>query len=106
MHRNSPRDEISEPLLWLLVPRADLWGDDISYASQMESTGVPEHVQISSTTYAKVKDVFEVTPREVPTRGPAGMKRIVNLQMKDFSISATIFSALLVWQAGAAPCPQ
>jgi hypothetical protein len=35
----------------------------------MESTGVPEHVQISSTTYAKVKDAYQVTPREVPVKG-------------------------------------
>ncbi len=36
----------------------DIWGDTVNTASRMESSGEPGKVNISSTTYAKVKDSF------------------------------------------------
>mmetsp|Transcript_112025 Transcript_112025/g.194524 ORF Transcript_112025/g.194524 Transcript_112025/m.194524 type:complete len:1980 (-) Transcript_112025:1595-7534(-) len=47
----------------------DLWGDDVNYASRMESGGIPGKVQISSATYEKVKNWFHVTPHEVEVKG-------------------------------------
>ncbi len=37
----------------------DIWGDTVNTASRMESSGVPEKVNISGDTYALVKDFFD-----------------------------------------------
>ena len=41
----------------------DIWGDTVNTASRMESSGEPGKVNISSTTYEKVKDEFNCTHR-------------------------------------------
>ena len=41
----------------------DIWGDTVNTASRMESSGEPGKVNISSTTYEKVKDQFNCTHR-------------------------------------------
>ena len=37
----------------------DIWGDTVNTASRMESSGEPEKVNISGTTYELVKDNFD-----------------------------------------------
>jgi class 3 adenylate cyclase len=41
----------------------DLWGDAVNVASRMESHGIPGKIQISETTYQKVKDKFVLEKR-------------------------------------------
>jgi adenylate cyclase len=41
----------------------DIWGDTVNTASRMESSGEPGKVNISGTTYEKVKDKFNCTHR-------------------------------------------
>ena len=41
----------------------DIWGDTVNTASRMESSGEPGKINISSTTYEKVKDQFNCTHR-------------------------------------------
>jgi len=36
----------------------DVWGDTVNTASRLESSGLPNRIQISETTYQKVKDTF------------------------------------------------
>jgi class 3 adenylate cyclase len=36
----------------------DVWGDTVNFSSRMESSGVPNEVNISERTYARVKDFF------------------------------------------------
>ena len=37
----------------------DVWGDTVNYSSRMESTSLPNAVNISERTHARVKDFFE-----------------------------------------------
>ena len=41
----------------------DVWGDTVNFASRMESSGVPNRVNISERTYARVKDFFDCQHR-------------------------------------------
>jgi adenylate cyclase len=41
----------------------DLWGDTVNIASRMESHGIPGCVQMSESTYLKVKDKFVIERR-------------------------------------------
>lgn len=41
----------------------DIWGDTVNFSSRMESSGVPNRVNISERTYARVKDFFECEHR-------------------------------------------
>jgi guanylate cyclase len=43
----------------------DVWGDPVNVASRMESSGVPDCIQISERTYELVKDAFVCRPRGV-----------------------------------------
>ena len=36
----------------------DLWGDAVNTASRMESHGIPGAIQVSATTYERLKDKF------------------------------------------------
>ncbi len=41
----------------------DLWGDTVNVASRMESTGVPGCIQVTATTYERLKDRYEFEER-------------------------------------------
>ena len=41
----------------------DIWGDTVNLASRMESSGEPGRLNISGTTYEKVKDRFRCKHR-------------------------------------------
>ena len=50
----------------------DLWGDSVNVASRMESHGQPGYIQVTTATYAKLKDKYLLEPRgtvEVKGRG-------------------------------------
>jgi len=37
----------------------DIWGESVNFASRMESSGAPNRVNLSASTYARVKDFFD-----------------------------------------------
>ena len=41
----------------------DIWGDTVNFSSRMESSGVPNRVNISDRTWTRVKDFFECEHR-------------------------------------------
>lgn len=43
----------------------DLWGDTVNTASRMESSGVPDKIQVTRTIFEKMKDRFDFEPRGV-----------------------------------------
>jgi len=43
----------------------DVWGDPVNVASRMESSGLPDCIQVSERTYALIKDDFICHPRGV-----------------------------------------
>ena len=47
----------------------DVWGDTVNIASRMESSGLPNQVQISSETYRRLEGAFHCRPR-----GPVELK--------------------------------
>jgi class 3 adenylate cyclase len=36
----------------------DIWGESVNFASRMESSGHPDHINLSASTYTRVKDFF------------------------------------------------
>ena len=52
----------------------DVWGDTVNTASRLESSGLPSRIQISETTYQRVKDTFHCELRgQVPLKGKGMM---------------------------------
>ena len=41
----------------------DLWGDTVNVASRMESSGAPNEIQVTETTYAQVRELFTFEDR-------------------------------------------
>jgi class 3 adenylate cyclase len=41
----------------------DLWGDTVNVASRMESTGLPDAIQVTRPVYEALKDEFDLEPR-------------------------------------------
>ena len=41
----------------------DLWGDSVNVASRMESYGMPDHIQVSDSTYAILTNKYNFTDR-------------------------------------------
>jgi PAS domain S-box-containing protein len=53
----------------------DLWGDAVNIARRMESQGIPNQIQVTSTTYELLKDKYYFQPRGVITvKGKGAMK--------------------------------
>lgn len=51
----------------------DLWGDTVNIASRMESSGVPGEIQVSESTWRKLKDNFQLRERgriDIKGKGP------------------------------------
>ncbi len=51
----------------------DLWGDAVNTASRMESTGVIGEIQVTESTYERIRDLFDLESRgevEVKGKGP------------------------------------
>ena len=50
----------------------DVWGESVNFASRMESSGTPDRINISASTYMKVKDFFwcESRGKVLTKRGP------------------------------------
>lgn len=52
----------------------DVWGDTVNTASRLESSGIPGRIQISETTYQKLRDAFHCELRgQVPLKGKGMM---------------------------------
>jgi guanylate cyclase len=48
----------------------DLWGETINMASRMESTGLPDEIQISEGFYEALDGSYDVTPHgEIEVKG-------------------------------------
>jgi hypothetical protein len=41
----------------------DIWGDAVNFSARTEQGGAPGRVNLSATTYARVKDFFACEPR-------------------------------------------
>ncbi|MEO0491074.1 MAG: adenylate/guanylate cyclase domain-containing protein, partial [Cyanobacteria bacterium J06659_2] len=53
----------------------DLWGDAVNVASRMESQGVPGKIQVTETTYQRLKHKYYFTPAgEVTIKGKGQMR--------------------------------
>lgn len=47
----------------------DIWGESVNFASRMESSGLPNRVNLSASTFTRVKDFFDCEYRgKVPTK--------------------------------------
>jgi guanylate cyclase len=47
----------------------DLWGDTVNTASRMESSGVPGHIQVATSTWERLSNRESSEPREVEIKG-------------------------------------
>ena len=53
----------------------DLWGDTVNTASRMESHGIPGEIQVTQSTYERLKHDYQFKQREkVPVKGKGMMK--------------------------------
>jgi adenylate cyclase len=52
----------------------DVWGDTVNTASRLETSGLPDRIQISDETYQRIRDKFHCEPRgPVEVRGKGAM---------------------------------
>jgi class 3 adenylate cyclase/sensor domain CHASE-containing protein len=53
----------------------DLWGDAVNVASRMESLGEPGRIQVTTSTYERLKDRYHLEPRgTIPVKGRGTME--------------------------------
>ena len=56
----------------------DLWGESVNMASRMESTGLPNQIQISQNFYEAVKDQYKTELRgEITVKGAGQVKTYI-----------------------------
>jgi adenylate cyclase len=61
----------------------DLWGDTVNIASRMESQGVPDGIQVTETTYRRLRDRFDFAERaEIYVKGKGLMTTYLLLGKK------------------------
>jgi class 3 adenylate cyclase/CheY-like chemotaxis protein len=61
----------------------DIWGDTVNMASRVEASGEPGKVNISTATYARVKDFFRCEPRgkiQAKSKGEVDMYFVLGLR--------------------------
>ena len=53
----------------------DLWGESVNMASRMESTGIPNQIQVSENFYNEIKDKYKTELRgEITVKGAGQVK--------------------------------
>lgn len=58
----------------------DIWGASVNLASRMESHGEPDKINISASTYEKVKDFFDAEPRgKVAIKNKEGLEQYIDM---------------------------
>ncbi|NJK99878.1 MAG: PAS domain-containing protein [Spirulinaceae cyanobacterium SM2_1_0] len=64
----------------------DLWGDAVNIASRMESQGKPGCIQVTESTYVRIKDHFHLEPRgPIPIKGKGEMMTYWLQQRRELS---------------------
>lgn len=41
----------------------DIWGDTVNLASRMESSGLPNHIQVTDRVHDQLRDRYQLEPR-------------------------------------------
>ncbi|CAI9735925.1 adenylate cyclase type 1-like [Octopus vulgaris] len=55
-------------------PQYDIWGNTVNVASRMESTGRPDHIQVTEEVYMALKDVYDFKCRgRITVKGKGDM---------------------------------
>jgi class 3 adenylate cyclase len=68
----------------------DLWGDTVNVASRMESSGVPDRIQVTEVTRAALMGVFEMEERgEVEVKGKGMLRTWFVLGRKPAGVCAS-----------------
>ncbi|MFA7399256.1 MAG: adenylate/guanylate cyclase domain-containing protein [Sideroxydans sp.] len=53
----------------------DLWGDTVNLASRMESNGIPDHIQVSTSTWERLRDRYDFDDRgDIEVKGIGKVK--------------------------------
>jgi class 3 adenylate cyclase len=62
----------------------DLWGDTVNTASRMESSGLPGRIQVTATTYERLRDRYRFEERgEIEVKGKGLLKAYVLIGRRD-----------------------
>jgi class 3 adenylate cyclase len=65
----------------------DLWGATVNTASRMESSGLPDKIQITATTEKLLRDLFVLEPRRsVPVKGLGEMDTFILVARRDIEM--------------------
>ena len=58
----------------------DLWGETVNLASRMETLGVPGRVQVTLSTYERLRSRFDFEPRgKIEVKGKGEMETYLSL---------------------------
>ena len=61
---------VTAGVIGTMKPQYDIWGDTVNLASRMDSTGVPDKIQVAEDCMKKLTDFFSFEPRgEIPVKG-------------------------------------
>ncbi|KAK7110092.1 hypothetical protein V1264_014020 [Littorina saxatilis] len=68
-------------------PQYDIWGNTVNVASRMESTGKPEHIQVTEEVYSALADVYDFRCRgRVAVKGKGEMITYFLLSRKPLEV--------------------